>query len=183
MNSKALAWMVVAALAAAAPTLADEQPKAGSAGGVKADIRASFDEAADKLVQLALAIPQEKYGWAPASDVRTTAQVFLHVAGGNYFLGGIAGTPRPADVPKDIEKETDKAKVIATLTAAIDHAHRVIDSMPDSELDQTVDFFGHPASKRSILLRMAAHAHEHLGQAIAYARSVGVAPPWSKKAE
>jgi hypothetical protein len=28
---------------------------------------------------------------------------------------------------------------------------------------------------------MIAHAHEHLGQSIAYARINGVTPPWSKK--
>jgi hypothetical protein len=32
-----------------------------------------------------------------------------------------------------------------------------------------------------MLMRLATHAHEHLGQAIAYARSVGTVPPWSKK--
>jgi uncharacterized damage-inducible protein DinB len=30
-------------------------------------------------------------------------------------------------------------------------------------------------------MRMVAHLHEHLGQLIAYARSVGVVPPWSEK--
>jgi hypothetical protein len=30
---------------------------------------------------------------------------------------------------------------------------------------------------------MWTHAHEHLGQAIAYARMVGVVPPWTVAAE
>jgi hypothetical protein len=31
-----------------------------------------------------------------------------------------------------------------------------------------------------VVLLMSGDQHEHLGQLIAYARSIGVAPPWSK---
>jgi hypothetical protein len=31
------------------------------------------------------------------------------------------------------------------------------------------------------MMVLASHAHEHLGQAIAYARSNNVTPPWSAK--
>jgi uncharacterized damage-inducible protein DinB len=31
-------------------------------------------------------------------------------------------------------------------------------------------------------LRVIVHANEHMGQIIAYARIMGVAPPWSKRA-
>jgi uncharacterized damage-inducible protein DinB len=32
---------------------------------------------------------------------------------------------------------------------------------------------------REVFTLLATHAAEHLGQAIAYARMLGVAPPWS----
>ena len=48
-----------------------------------------------------------------------------------------------------------------------------------ADLDEKVELFGPPSSKRSYMFILQGHAHEHLGQAIAYARSVGVAPPWS----
>ena len=32
---------------------------------------------------------------------------------------------------------------------------------------------------RSTLMAMLSHTHEHLGQSIAYARMVGVVPPWT----
>jgi uncharacterized damage-inducible protein DinB len=34
-------------------------------------------------------------------------------------------------------------------------------------------------SARSVLMVLLSHAHEHLGQSIAYARMVGVVPPWT----
>jgi len=34
---------------------------------------------------------------------------------------------------------------------------------------------------RALLLLLAGHAHEHLGQEIAYARMNGVVPPWTAR--
>jgi len=36
-------------------------------------------------------------------------------------------------------------------------------------------------TKRGAFLLLLSHAHEHLGQAIAYARSNRVTPPWTAK--
>ena len=177
--SKMIATLLGLTFAGLLPMAAAAEPPSEGAG-TKADVLASFNTAADKVLQLAEAIPQEKYSWAPTPEVRTVAQVFMHVAGGTYFLGSVVGTPRPEGA-KDLEKETDKAKVIAALKASYEHARKVIEGMPESELGATVDFFGNKVTKRSILMAIAAHAHEHLGQAIAYARSAGVVPPWSKK--
>ena len=39
---------------------------------------------------------------------------------------------------------------------------------------------GRELSKRRILMIVQTHMHEHLGQSIAYARSIGVTPPWTE---
>jgi uncharacterized damage-inducible protein DinB len=51
--------------------------------------------------------------------------------------------------------------------------------MSDASLDDMVDFFGQKMTKRGLLMVLATHMHEHLGQSIAYARMVGVVPPWT----
>jgi uncharacterized damage-inducible protein DinB len=47
-------------------------------------------------------------------------------------------------------------------------------------MDQKITLFGQPSTKRGVLVLIMTHAHEHLGQAIAYARMNEVVPPWSK---
>jgi uncharacterized damage-inducible protein DinB len=47
-------------------------------------------------------------------------------------------------------------------------------------LEEQSELFGFPASKRAYLMILLTHSHEHLGQSIAYARSIGVVPPWSR---
>jgi len=75
---------------------------------------------------------------------------------------------------------TDKAKVIEILKASIANARASIANGSDADLDKRVKFFGRDVTQRWILLQMLSHAHEHLGQAIAYARMNGIAPPWSE---
>jgi uncharacterized damage-inducible protein DinB len=45
-----------------------------------------------------------------------------------------------------------------------------------------VKFFGTDTTADGILMRILVHNHEHMGQSIAYARMIGVTPPWSQSA-
>jgi uncharacterized damage-inducible protein DinB len=134
-----------------------------------------------KLVSLAEAMPAEKFSWRPAEGVRSVSEVYVHVAVGNYMLPSLLGTKRPENTGLDMEKRiTEKDRVIAGLKASFDHARKAVEAVPDSDLDKSVKFFGQDKTERQMLIRMLNHAHEHLGQSIAYARMNGVAPPWSE---
>ncbi|HEX4954068.1 MAG TPA: DinB family protein [Thermoanaerobaculia bacterium] len=172
-----IAALILATLVPATPLAAADAPS--EVAGLKADLIANLTDAENKLVGLAEATPQDKFGWRPTPEVRTTAQVYLHVAGGLYFLSNLLGAPRPEAVPKDIEALTDKAEVIAALKVGFAHARQVIESAPESAVAGKVKVPWGEMTYRGILIALATHTHEHLGQAIAYARSVGVVPPWS----
>jgi uncharacterized damage-inducible protein DinB len=150
--------------------------------GYRSEVLAEVLIQEDKFTRLAEAIPADKYAWRPAPDVRSFAEVFLHVSAANYNLYKLVGTPPPTgfDV-KGLEKSTtDKAKVIATLKDSFAHAKTAIKAMPDADLDKSLDWFGGKNTQRGILLFIVRHAAEHLGQSIAYARFVGVVPPWTE---
>ncbi|MEA2599114.1 MAG: hypothetical protein QOF89_106 [Acidobacteriota bacterium] len=152
-------------------------------GGVKAEIVRSIDDAQKKLVALAEAMPAEKYTWRPGEGVRSVGEVFAHVSGANYFIPTLWGAKPPAGVdPRGFDKEAgDKAKTIDTLKKSFDSVKQAIAAVPDAELGKTVKIFDHDGTVRDVLLIIATHAHEHLGQSIAYARTNGVVPPWSQK--
>jgi len=79
--------------------------------GYRAEVLAEVRIQEDKFTRLAEAIPADKYTWRPASDVRSIAEVFLHVSAANYSLPKLIGTPSPAgmDVPKLEKSTTEKA--------------------------------------------------------------------------
>jgi uncharacterized damage-inducible protein DinB len=148
--------------------------------GFRAEFVADLDEVQDKIMRLAAAVPAEKYTWRPAPDVRSVSEVYMHIAGGNYFLATFLGIQPPADMPKDLEKITDKATVLADLKKSFDHLRHIVANESDADLDKSVNMFGKPATRRYVFTTMLNHLHEHLGQSIAYARMNGVVPPWSR---
>ncbi len=52
--------------------------------------------------------------------------------------------------------------------------------LSDSDLKAPVTIFGMDSTKQAAAMMLLGGQHEHLGQSIAYARSNGVVPPWSK---
>jgi uncharacterized damage-inducible protein DinB len=179
MRRKLTMVMATAALIAAAAVRAED----AKVGGFRGDLLANLDDAAGKVVELAEAIPAEKYGWRPGEGVRSVGEVFTHIAGSNYFLLGFAGIKAPAGMgPEDaLDKETDKAKIIAALKTSYDFTRDAIRKASDSDMDTKMKLPWTEMSTRSILLLTVTHSHEHLGQAIAYARTNGVVPPWTAR--
>ncbi len=73
---------------------------------------------------------------------------------------------------------TAKPAVIDTLRRSFDAVRTSFASVPERQLEETRSFFGEPTTQRRLYLRMLAHSHEHMGQAIAYTRAMGYAVPW-----
>ena len=188
MNFILCALCLVAILQPAANLQAQVNPyKEGTPGvtGYRSEVLAEVTIQEDKFLRLAEAIPADKYNWRPAPDVRSFAEVFLHVSAANYNLYKLVGTPPPAgfDVRGFEKSTTDKAKVIATLKDSFAHARQAITAMPDANLDKSLDWFGGKNTQRGVLLFTTRHTAEHLGQSIAYARFIGVVPPWTEDAQ
>jgi uncharacterized damage-inducible protein DinB len=161
--------------------------KEGTPGvtGFRSEVMAEVMVQEDKFTRLAEAIPADKYNWRPAADVRSFAEVFLHVSAANYNLYKLVGTPPPTGVDvKNLEKSTtEKVKVVATLKDSFAHAKQAIKAMPGADLEKSMDWFGGKNTERGVLLFIVRHAAEHLGQSIAYARMAGVVPPWTEDAQ
>ena len=181
-------WLSLCVLSILAPAIAINAQvnpyKDGTPGvtGYRSEVLAEVMIQENKFERLADAIPAEKYTWRPAPDVRSVAEVFLHVSAANYNLYKLVGTPPPEAIDiKNLEKSTtDKVKVIATLKDSYAHARKAITAMPDSDLEKSFDWFGGKNTERGVLIFIVRHGAEHLGQLIAYARMIGVVPPWTE---
>lgn len=158
------------------------EPGAGDTGVSYTDvITADLSRIESKIVSLAGVIPQEKYSWRPDEDVRSFSEVLLHIAGANYFFFTFFGNELPEGMTMDYEKTlTNKDEIIAQYKPAYDYAREKLSLITEEDLSKTYNFFGNEISGKALLLIFSNHAHEHLGQLIAYSRMNGIKPPWSE---
>jgi uncharacterized damage-inducible protein DinB len=156
----------------------DQTPRAAAKPtGFRAEFLSDLDELETKIVSLANAIPADKYGWRFSKDVRSISEVYMHIAGANYFLCTFLGVDAPKTTG-DMEKNvTKKAEVIAELRKSFVHLRNAANSATD--LETQVMMFGKQTNYQGVLVTILNHLHEHLGQSIAYARFNSVVPPWS----
>ena len=154
---------------------------AAPASGFRADFLTQFDDVSKKIVDLAEAVPADKYGWRPAPGVRSISEVYMHIVGGNSYIPSFIGVKPMEGIERGMEKSvTEKARVVELLKKSMAHARAAVLATPDADLDKKVKIFGGESSERGVIMIIGNHLHEHLGQSIAYARANGIAPPWSK---
>lgn len=181
------AVLALALTAVALPAHAQDNKPAGekaepmATGGEIAAVLSQIDQAREKLLALAEATPADKFAWRPAQGVRSVGEVYAHVSGANYFLPTFWGSKMPDGIdPRGFEKDGgDKAKTVDTLKKSFDHLKQQVQALSPADLDKKIKMFGRDATVRDTVLVLATHGHEHLGQAIAYARTNGIKPPWS----
>lgn len=179
-----LGFLTAAVLAVALPASAQTRE------GLMGDLLKDVEEVQSKVVGLAKAMPAEAHAWRPAPGVRSTEEVFKHLASDNYFLPaamGITPPPESGINGKDykttlaFEKRTmTRDQVLAELDKSFAFLKNSMRGMSDAQLNAPLDVFGQKTTNRGLWISTVTHLHEHLGQLIAYARSNKVTPPWSK---
>jgi uncharacterized damage-inducible protein DinB len=152
-----------------------------------ADSLLPFDGLERQVLQLARAVPEEKYGWRPAPGVRSFKEVFLHIAFGNSLQLHVADGVKREDINKEIERNAKgesepltKAQVVEKLTQSFADVRKAMTEATAGSLQREVDFFGRKATARGLFTEIDTHIAEHMGQLIAYCRMNGIVPPWSK---
>ena len=177
MRSRLLCASILLGVLAVSPLAA----QADAPTGYRADLVRDLTGIEEKVVGLAEAIPADKLGWRPSEGVRSISEAMMHLAAANYFFPTLFGTSVPSGVDMaGLEKITDQKQVVATLKSSFEHLRTLVQNTPEDKLDDAIKMFGQDATVAGGLHSAVSHGHEHLGQLIAYARSVGVTPPWSE---
>jgi len=160
-----------------APALPAQAPE-----GIWQGYDGEWRHVSQQLIALAEATPAEKYSWRPAPGVRSTSEVYMHIAIANFYLLSVAGPKMPADLNGNMEKTiTSKAEVIVWLKRSLEAVKTAHAATTPKDLERKVKIADREATVDGMYLRIIIHANEHMGQLIAYARMTDVTPPWSKE--
>lgn len=165
---------------------ASAQQRTGVIGELVRDVSATEG----KVIALAKAMPASAYGWRPAPGVRSTGDVFIHIAADNYFLPALAGAEPPAATRIDAKdsasvgrvesRQLTRDQIINELSASFARLKRATRDTPERTLDERPRLSGRNITMREHWITTVTHLHEHLGRLIAYARMKNVTPPCSK---
>lgn len=157
---------------------------------VVTDLLTDIGQLEEKLTGLARAIPEDKWSWRPAEGVRSVGEVLLHVAADNWFLPTAVGVAAPSatgilpdnygTVQAYEGRTLGMADILAEMDRSFAHLKEAMAATPADKLADQITIFGQTFTRQQLWVLTTTHLHEHLGQMIAYARSNGIVPPWSR---
>ena len=164
-------------------------PAAAQNVTVMSDLIGDVSQVEKKFIDLAKAIPADKYDWRPGVGVRSIGEVVRHVASDNYLIPATMG--HAADASTGIKgddyktagafekRQSTKEQSVADLEKSFANLKAAMQATTPAMLGSQVKLFGQPFTTQGAWILGTTHLHEHLGQLIAYARTNGVKPPWS----
>src|SRR5579864_1772505 len=117
-----------------------------------------------QLIALAEATPAEKFAWRPAPGVRSTSEVYMHIAIANFYLLSVTGPPMPEGLDFDSGKKyTSKPEVIAWLKRSLEAVKTAHLAAKPEDMGRKVKIFKRDATVEGMYLRILVHANEHMG--------------------
>ena len=181
MIAFALALLLVPAPGMQAPSTPPSQGT--ETVSLQADFLKDWEAQKNKLMKIAAAMPEDKFGFKPKPELRTWAEQLTHVA------GAIVGTMRrldPSITPPTLPEKADtKADVLKVLGDAYDFGTAILKKQTDATLAQGVQgppYYGPGLSTRARLVyRTLVHSEDEYGVMTVYLRLNGITPPASER--
>jgi uncharacterized damage-inducible protein DinB len=174
MKIIARACLVFSVLAAAlAPSFASAQT---APSGVVKELVATWQRAASDIIDVAEAMPEQKYEYKPTAEIATFRDQLVHVAGvAQRFIDTAKGT-KTAEHP---HTAMSKAQVIALVKQTLQSGQESIASLTDAQLLEEVKFpFGNRTVTRfTYWMGPLYQIRNHHGQLVVYLRMNGIVPP------
>src|SRR6266496_2790259 len=139
-----------------------------------------FSSAKNNILRSADKVPDELWSYQPTPAVRSFAQMFAHIADGQYEFCGMASEGKI--VNKDIEKTaTTRTAILAALKDAFAYCNAAYAKMSDASTVETVPFFGRQVTRIGAMDYNVVHTMEHYGNLVTYMRLKNIVPPTSRQ--
>lgn len=154
---------------------------------LRAQYLADIETLESKFTDLAEAMSEEQYAWRPMDGVRSVSEVFMLIVAENYVVPSAWGATAPEGMTVDnslfgsLANVTVKAEVLGALRQSFAYFKGTVGDLTPMQMHEQITFFGQERMVQEALFLISGDMHEHLGQAIAYARANHVVPPWTAR--
>ena len=141
------------------------------------DYLAKWENAEKYTVDVAEAMPAEFYDFKPTEGQRAFHEQLTHMCGNMIWLSTSNLGGKGLATAEEETPPTGKEEVIALLKETFGYVRETISGFDPETIDEEVDFFAGPMSRRRVLLLMTDHLAHHRGQLVVYLRLQGIEPP------
>jgi uncharacterized damage-inducible protein DinB len=128
------------------------------------------------LVEIANAMPEDKYTFKPTEREMNFAEQLLHIKENMDWLSASYFLDEKFEKTKD-EKTYSKNEIISILEKSFDNVSEIIKNTNPESLSERVDFFAGAKTKLQILNLLQDHVSHHRGQLIVYLNLNEIVPP------
>ncbi|MBW1294009.1 DinB family protein [Aquimarina litoralis] len=130
------------------------------------------------LLEMAEAMPEDKYSFRPTENEMDFKDQLLHICGNMTWLSTTYFSAEEFDRKKFTESApSSKDEIVKFIKESFDKAYNRVESTSEESLTDKVDFFAGPKSKLQILNLLQDHVTHHRGQLIVYLNLNGIKPP------
>ena len=137
-------------------------------------------EAKKNLVAAVEDIPAAKYGYKPTKPQMSVGDIAAHLSEGNdYLCGAIGGMKAPTRTK--LTPAPGKPALVARLKETFAFCDQALAKLDDSNLGESLPFFGRKMSRAGFIIATAADWADHYSQLANYMRLNGMLPPTAKK--
>ena len=173
---KILTYACVAFLVVVAAVVPSSLWAQAPAPSLAKEIAASFQRASTEILDVAEAMPAEKYGYKPTPEISSFGEQLVHVAGiTQRFVDAAKGTKTEAPH----HAATTKPEIMELLKKTFQNAQDAINPLTDAQLMEPVKFpFGDRTVTRATFWQGPLYQiRNHYGQLVVYLRMNGIVPP------
>ena len=139
------------------------------------ELVATWQRAATDIIDVAEAMPEQKYDYKPTPEIATFRDQLVHVTGiAQRFIDSAKGTKSDPS-----HKAMTKAEVVGLLKQTLQTGQETLGSLTDAQLLEQVKFpFGDRMVTRfTFWLGPLYQVRNHHGQLVVYLRLNGIVPP------
>jgi uncharacterized damage-inducible protein DinB len=164
-------WFAIVALASSVALPAQ------TANPIVSSAKEIYTRQAKYIVAAFEEMPAEKYGYSPTPPQQSFAKLALHIVEVNgQVCAMLSGGPAPA--AKKLSVSDPKETLVTAVKGSFAFCDKAVDGLRDSQLGDTITFFGGPQKPRArALFELTTDLEDHYSQMAGYLRLNGLIPP------
>jgi DinB superfamily len=158
---------------------AAKESSANTANPITTTVRQMEQRYAKNLTGAAETMPVDKYSYKPTAEQGTFGHLMMHVAETNNELcAAVAGEPAKSEKLSETDSKEALTKAVKDSFA---YCEQVLGKAEDTNLGQSVSFFGRTGPRGAALVYLASSWGDHYSEAAMYLRLNNLLPPSAKK--